>query len=202
MVDALPLSGLSVTPVSDKVASGSATTVAASSTRERSVIHSAGIEAKTLGYLIEWTDDFDYLYAEGFPTTLYAWQPLYQAVPLRVFTWKTQGTSFGLQGYFHLYQVLAAYRSTANVTLTITTYDGQNPTTVVLPSTGGAERKILFPFSANKGLLYFFQGESDEPWYPYFDAWEFYVGPWGRTGPYLIKGDVEAPKGLGRSIDE
>jgi hypothetical protein len=201
MVDALPLSGLTVTPISDKIASGAATTVPASSVRERSVIHSAGIEAKTLGYLTQWTDDFDYLYAEGFPTTLYAWQPLYQAVPLKVFTWKTQGTSFGLQGYFHIRETLAAYRSTATVILTITTYDGQDPTTIILPSTNDEERKILFPFSANKGLLYFFQGESEEPWYPYFDAWEFHVGQWGRTDPYKITTDVEGPKGIGRSID-
>lgn len=201
MVDALPLSGLTVTPISDKIASGAATTVPASTTRERSVIHSAGIERKTLGYLTQWTDDFDYIYVEGFPTTLYAWQPLYQAVPLRVFTWKTQGTSFGLQGYFHIREVLSAYRSTAPVTLTITTYDGQDPATIILPSTNDEERKILFPFSANKGLLYFFQGESTEPWYPYFDAWEFHIGQWGRTDAYRIYADVEAPKGIGRSID-
>lgn len=202
MVDALALSGIAATPISNRIASGVSTSIAALSTRQQAVVHSAGIEQKYLGYLLEWTDDFDYLYDITEPTTLYTWQPLYQAVPLRVFTWRTQGTTFGIQGYFHCREVLAAYRSTAPVTLTVTAYDGTSPVDIILPPTGGEERKILFPFSFNKGLLYFFSGTSDAPWYPYFDAWELNVGAWGRTTPYQRFTDVEAPKGIGRSIDE
>lgn len=202
MLDCTPHATIfTVQPVSNRVLIGDITTIDNFDVRDQYVIHSSGLEAKYLGYLAQWTDDFDYFYTLTEQTRLYGWQPLYQQVPLRVFTWKTQGTSFGISGYFHLREVLASYRATAEVRLTISVYDGTSPVVVTLPATNDEEQKILFPFSFNKGLLYFFTGESDEPWHPYFDAWEFKVGAWGRTTPYAILGDVEAPKGIGRSIE-
>lgn len=201
MLDATAHAEISVQPVSNRTLIGTVTTITIDDERGQHVINSSSLEVKYLGYLVEWTDDFDYYYELTEPTKLFAWQPLYQQVPLRVYTWHTQGTSFGLQGYFHIYQILAAYRATSDVTLTIDAFDGNDPLTITLPSTEGEERKVLFPVSFNKGLLYFFHSTSAEPWYPYFDAWEFYVGQWGRVTPYQIFTDVEAPKGIGRSIE-
>ena len=68
------------------------------------------------------------------------------------------------------------------------------------PSTGGVEKKVQFQLSFNKGQLYFFSGVSAQPWQPYFDAWETYVGQWGRDGAYKLVGDIEAPKGISNAI--
>lgn len=201
-LDAIPANGLTVTPIADGVAAGASTSIAATSARLRSVVKASGIESKALGILVEWIEDFSY----GYPgtdevTKLFGWQPMSQPVPIKVFRWQTQPTSFDFDGYGHIREVLAAYKATAAVTLTITAYDGNSPQNVTLPSTGGAVQKVLFPVTFNKGMLYTFDGISTEPWTPYFDSWEFHVGKWGRTDNYHIWRDIEAPKGIGRSIE-
>ncbi len=197
-LDSIPECGITVTPISDRVASGASTSITASTSRQRSVVKASGIEKKTLGILIEWTDDFDYV--TTVPTKLFAWQPLHQPIPIKIYQWKTQGTNFGLQGYMHIPWIVAAYKSTQAVSLVITVYDGTSPSTITLPSTSGAYKKIQFPLSFNKGLLYFFQATSTEPWTPYFDAWEVPVGMWGRSQPYLLFTDIEHPRGIANSI--
>lgn len=111
-------------------------------------------------------------------------------------TWQTQGTAFGLTGYMHVKQVSVAYAASAPVTLEITSYDGQSPVPILLPSTGGAFQKATFQLTANKGQLYFFKAGSALPFQMYLPDWEIMVGQWGRQDGYLryrslggVKGD-------------
>lgn len=152
-----------------------------------------GQELKYMGVMLEWTDDFT---LQPIPTAVFAWQPLYQGVPVAVFLWKTQGTSFGLPGYKHIARVNFAYKATADVTLTIGTYDGQSPQAVTLPTTDGELRKTEFWFTANKGMMYFISGQSSGEWQPYLGDCEFYVGAWGRQGSYVVFTDVPGPQGI------
>lgn len=201
-LDAIPANGLAVTPIANRLAAGPSTSIAINSGRVQSVVKASGIEAKSLGILVEWDEDYSYGYpGQAQATELLGWQPMSQPVPIKVFRWQTQATSFGMDGYGHIREILAAYKSTSPVTLSITAFDGNSPANVTLPSTSGAVQKVLFPVTFNKGMLYTFDGVSDEPWTPYFDSWEFHVGQWGRTEGYRTVRDIEAPKGIGRSIE-
>lgn len=184
--------GVSVTPITQGSAVAAPTIIPTGTVRLQTNVP-VGQELSSMGVLIQWTDDFT---VQDFPTILRAFQPMYQPVPVSVFLWKTQGTTFGIKGYKHIRQVLFAYRSTAAVTLTITVYDGTPPAVVTLPSTGGNLAKIQFPFTFNKGLIYFFESTSTQPWTPYFDQTEFYVGEWGREGQYVLIHDVAPPIGI------
>ncbi len=186
--------GVAVTPITGRTASAAPTDIPFAATRTQTNVP-VGLELKYMGLLLEWTDDFD---SQSLPTVLYAWQPMLQAVPIAVFRWKTQGTSFGLLAYFHIRQINFAYRSAGSedVTLTITVYDGQDPDVITLPGTSGELRKVMFPLTPNKGMLYFFEGTCTEEWQVYVSECEFHVGQWNRMGPYEIKRGIEAPTGL------
>jgi hypothetical protein len=108
-----------------------------------------------------------------------------QPTPEAAETWQTQGTSFGFNGYSHIQRIVGAYAATQPVTVTITSFDGQSPAAITLPSTGGAYEKILQVLTANKGQLYFFKATSAAPFQLYLDDWEILVGNWGRQGNYL-----------------
>lgn len=154
-----------------------------------------GLELSYMGVMIEWTDDFD---QQSIPTLLRSWQPMFQSVPVSLNLWKNQGTTFGIEGYKHLRQILFAYKSTVPVTLTITVFDGVSPSPVTLPSTGGAYQKALFSLTFNKGMLYFITADCpDAEWQPYLSDTEFYVGAWDRAEPYRIVRDIATAIGVG-----
>jgi hypothetical protein len=154
-----------------------------------------GLELSYMGVLLDWIDDFT---QQSVPTLLRSWQPMFQSVPVSLNLWKNQGTTFGMMGYKHIWQILFAYKSTAPVTLTITVYDGTSPAVITLPSTAGAYQKTLFKPTFNKGMLYFITADcADAEWQPYLSDSEFYVGQWGRAEGYRIIRDIEAAVGVG-----
>jgi hypothetical protein len=190
-LDLTPRSSVNVVPVVGGVSVGSH--IVPVSTNRIQTNAPIGMELKYMGVTFNWSDHFDLI--DG-PTTIFAWQPMYQGVPVSVTQWKTQGTSFGWASYGHLRQWNFAYRATAPVTITITVQDGTAPLPLVLPSTGGLLKKTMFPFTFNKAMLYFFTGVSSEEWAPYLSESDLYVGEWGRQGPYQLAHDIEAPVGI------
>ncbi|MGH7184500.1 MAG: hypothetical protein ACREJN_21350 [Nitrospiraceae bacterium] len=193
-LDLVPISptGVVATVIEGGLAAQAPRTIPQSNVRVQTNVP-VGLELKYMGVLLQWVDDFT---IQSLPTLLRAWQPMYQAVPVAVFLWKNQGTTFGMQGYKSLRQVLFAYKSTAVVTLTITTYDGQSPAVIQMPSTGGQYRKTMFPFTANKGMLYFLTCSSEAEWQPYLGDTEFYVGAWDRGDAYTVIRDIDAVQGI------
>lgn len=131
---------------------------------------------------------------------LFGIEYVFQPMPESVLNWQCQATSFGNNGYSHVKEVLAAYSSTAPVTLTITCFDGNSPSVVTLPSTGGAYQKALFQLSPNKGLLYTFQASSTQPWQPYLRDWEVKVRQWGSSEPYQIYKNIGGVHGVSATI--
>jgi len=107
--------------------------------------------------------------------------------PAKTSGWQTFGTSFGMKGFGHLREIALAWLSTASITLTVTTFDGQSPQIIVIPSSGGVYKKQLFPFTANKGQLFQFQATSPSPFQIFEDDLEIRTGQWGRIGPYDIR---------------
>lgn len=190
--DAVPVSGMQVRAISEGTGVGTTKVVPASVARIQSNAP-VGLELKFMGLILVWTDNFT---SQSIPSQVNAWQPMYQGVPVSVFAWKTQATSFGWMAYGHLRQWNFAYRATADVIITITSYDGTSPADITLPSTGDNVRKIMIPFTFNKGMLYFFEGTSTEEWTPYLSESELYTGEWGREGEYKLVHDIEAATGI------
>ena len=97
--------------------------------------------------------------------------------------WLTQFTALGGSGYKTISRIEAAYSSTADVTLTITSYDGQSPAVITLPSTGGVYQKTLVTLTFNKGQLYSFGLVSSAFFQVYGEEWVVWVNDWGSTAP-------------------
>lgn len=118
----------------------------------------------------------------GSPTELFLWQ--IQSLPDQVFDWRSQFISHGMNGYHHIGAIMAAYVASANVTLTISAFDGTAPAAITLPSTGGVYQRIWLNPTFNKGLLFRYSGHSTQPFQFALQDWIAYVKPWGDPGPY------------------
>lgn len=172
------------------VATLPAVPTAAIRTRQPLSVSSVGpVISEFLGIQLTWTDDFT---SQSVPTILYIWEPSFVVQPARDIEWFTFGTSFGLQGYMHIREIAVAWVSTAPITLTVTSYDGQSPAPIVIPSSGGAYKKVLFELTANKGQLYKFHAVSAQQFQFFLSDFEVRVGQWGRSGPYLMEKTFQA----------
>jgi hypothetical protein len=134
------------------------------------------------------------------PTDIQPWRFfdvdwVFEPTPEQAETWQTQGTAHGLLGYMHIKQVSVCYASTTTVTLAITSYDGQSPASIMLPSTSGAMQKTTFILTANKGSLYFYKASASAPFQLFLDNWEIWVGSWQRQDSYLRYRSLGAPTG-------
>jgi len=182
----LPLS-LSLMSANNILTGFDAYTIPTSPSRVRTPVDlGQAIVSDFLGIAFLWQDDFT---KQPAPTRLYLWQPSFTIQPARTLAFYTFGSSFGMDGYYHLRELLIAWVSTAPVTLTITSYDGQSPQAIVIPSSGGTYKKQVFPVTANKGLLYKFQAVSTQPFQFFMDDFEIHAGAWARQGAYATRRD-------------
>jgi hypothetical protein len=120
------------------------------------------------------------------PWKNYRIQWIWQPTPELAKTWTSQPTTHGLGGYHHIKKIVFAYIASAQVTLTLTAYDGTSPSSIVLASTGGASQKLEIIPTFNKGLLFTYSGVSTAGWSPLLAQCEIHVGAWNRSGSYEI----------------
>lgn len=165
-------------------------TIAASLT-----INHAGQQEKAYSFLAPFVSHLVREEPDETPWRKFSFDWVWEPTPENVLNWETQGSSFGMNGYVHIFKILAAYASTDPVNLNITCFDGVSPQQVVLPPTGGAYQKVLFTLTANKGLLYFFQGVSTSPWKAYLDDWEISVKEWGSAQGYSTYKNLGGERG-------
>jgi hypothetical protein len=183
--------GLTVTPMSLGVPVGTQSIIPVGNTRQRVPLNVGGVVVSDfLGLFLQWIDNFS-TQTQG--TTLRIWQISYAIQPARVAGFTTFGTSFTLPGYGHIGWVSLAYVSTAAVTMTITSFDGQSPLPVTLPSTGNQYQKKLFRVSANKGQLFQFAFSSAQPFQIFIDDSDVMIGAWQRQAPYAGVKTFEEP---------
>lgn len=142
------------------------------------------VVASTFGIVIQWTDDYT---ANPFITRLFVWQPSLTIQPAETIAWQTFGASFNMMGYGHIREIAFAYVSTAPITMTIASVDGQSPADVIIPSSAGKYNKLLLPLTANKGQLFNFKAISENPFQLFLDDCEIRIGQWSRQGPYDIQ---------------
>ena len=184
-VDAICPAGMAINMMSQAVQVGAPLAVPVSPTRARQPISvgNALVISSFMGLYFSWVDDFT---TQTVPTTLYLWQTSFVIQPAQTIQWQTLGTSFGMQGYGHIGQIAMAYISTQDITLQITSYDGQSPLPVILPNSAGVYVKKLFRVSANKGQLYAFAASSTAPFQFFMEDCEVAVGAWQRQDPYAV----------------
>src|SRR5262249_41537534 len=118
-VDAICPAGMAINMMSQAVQVGPPLAVAASATRARQPVGVGPplLTSSFMGLYFSWADNFVVQIA---PTVLYVWGTSFVVQPAATVQWQTLGTSFGMQGYGHIDQIAAAYISTADVTLQIT----------------------------------------------------------------------------------
>lgn len=111
---------------------------------------------------------------------LFQYDTLHFLEPAELKHWQSQPSSFGFPGFMHCRDAYIAIRSNAAVTLKIT-FDTGNGTestqTYTLPSTAGARLKQYVQFFSNKGLLYRFTLDSEQPFRTYETDLEVRVKP-------------------------
>jgi hypothetical protein len=179
--------GVTVKPMSLGVQAVAPATIASNAERIRTPASVGGLVVSDfMGLLLTWSDDFS---QQSAPTQLHSWAPSFSIQPARTIGIASWGADFELHGYGHIRQIAVAWVSTAPITLTITTYDGQSPAPIVIPSSGGQYQKQLFPLSPNKGMLYQFQASSTQPFQFFLDDFDVFSGGWGRQGPYSVSKD-------------
>jgi hypothetical protein len=139
------------------------------------------------------------------PQDLVAWRRfgiewVFELAPENVRTWQTQRTAHGITGYQHISRIEAAWSATADVTLTISSFDGQSPGPLTLASTGGVKQKILLTLTPNKGTLYSYRAISSAPFQLWLGDWVIWVGAWDRQGPYMAYRNLGGEFGDAASI--
>lgn len=110
---------------------------------------------------------------------------VFEPTPESGTTWETQFTAHGLSGFHHIGRIEAAYSALADVTLTITAYDGTSPAAITLPATTGVYRKLLVHPTFNKGQLFKYSAVSSQPFQIYLNDWIVWLGEWNRQSAYL-----------------
>lgn len=182
MLDCIPISGMTVTPVSDTLALGSGIPIYSSAVRSQSVVPvGSAVIVPYLGLLITWTDTSS-------SSSVNSWSLEFVAQPLSIRFWESVPTTHGMEGYHHIRKLILSYAARAAVTLTITSYDGISPAVITLPSTGGSFVRVEFIPSYNKGMLYTYMLSSSDVFA--FSDIEVQVGAWERSSNYSIFRDL------------
>lgn len=116
---------------------------------------------------------------------------VFEPTPELASTWTIQWTALGSKGYKHIPRIEISYSSTADVSLTVTSFDGTSPQPLTLPATVGVTQKILLTLTLNKGQLYLFSATSEETFQIFAEDFIAWVFDWGRMAdarPYPILG--------------
>lgn len=113
---------------------------------------------------------------------IYNFRWIFDDEPLGLTRFETQERDHGITGDHSLLWANISISSTAQVTLTITTYrqDGTSVANVyTLASTGGVKQKLFVPFNANKGVLHKYLFVSEISFWLYREESNVMVIPWG-----------------------
>jgi len=194
MTDVLPVSGIEVQPVVNGALVGTPQHIAPFLGREQ-VLNSLNVAGYTLGLEFSWVDNFLTMPVAVW-TEIYGWSTEFVPQPLMIKNWTSVPTGFGslgVDGYFHIPRIRMAYMTQDGtpVNLTLTFWDGYGGNNytlppIAMPGTNGGYQKTEFVLTYNKGLLVSFSGTHATGWAPIEADCDILVGPWERTGPYLM----------------
>lgn len=113
---------------------------------------------------------------------LYDFRWIFDEEPAALTRWETQELDHGQLDYHSLLFGEITLRSTATVTLQITSRlsDGSNIVkTYAIPTTAGAKRKVFVPFEATQGVLHQYLFTCASAFWLYREESSITVQPWG-----------------------
>lgn len=125
--------------------------------------------------------------SDGVPWQVFRSRPIFTPYPELVTLWTTELLNFGL-GWQHVRMLNIPYIASSPVTITLS-FDQQ--ASIALPNILPATASQLYPTKTkvmppvNKSKLVGFRMESDSPFRLFREMMEIWVGPWGRSGPYI-----------------
>jgi hypothetical protein len=125
------------------------------------------------------------------PSRLYTVRPVFDEEPFCFDRWETQYIDHGQIGYHSLIEGMITLKSTAEITLTISTMVNQSTGAIVtdtytIPSTAGVKTKTFVPFSARKGVLYKYLFTCADPFWLYQEESDVVIQPW-QGGDALLR---------------
>lgn len=127
---------------------------------------------------------------DSFPSRLYSLRPVFDEEPFALARWETQELDHGLGLFQTLIEAQVTLKSTAVVTLTITTHTNQLGATRTdsyeIPSTGGAKQMRFVPFLAMKGVLFKYVLTSPEPFWLYKEESHVVIQPFVGGQPATV----------------
>lgn len=134
---------------------------------------------------------FRILPTDANPGRVWEIEPIFDEEPLQLDRWETQQIDHGVVGYHMLLRGFVTLRSSAEVTLTLVSYN-QNGGIVqtqvyAIPSTAGVKAKCWVPFEAAKGVLYKYLFESDGDFFLYREESAVIVQVWGGGGEQPVR---------------
>jgi hypothetical protein len=124
---------------------------------------------------------------------------IFEPEPEQAGVWETQVTSFDLPFYSHMREVMIAHRSTADITMAVTTDGVTN--TYPIPSSSGDRVRTYLTTKAIKAKYHKFRFTSSQPFGLWIKDIEVRVGAWGRTDSYTTQrpfGDISRSNGGAR----
>lgn len=118
---------------------------------------------------------------------LFQYQWIFDEEPLELVRWETQELDHGTSAWKSPLFANVTLRSSAAVTLTVTTYNQSGVATAksyTIPSTGSVKQKPFVPFEATKGILVKYVLTSSAPFALYREETDVMIMPWGG-GEYV-----------------
>jgi hypothetical protein len=119
------------------------------------------------------------------PWRLWGIKWVFVPFPELVKRWQTEGMSHGNTGWQHIREMNLAHISTADLSLVLT-FDYWPTITVLVPNSGGAQKKTRIVIPENKFKIVSYALSSTAPFRLFVNDVEVKVGPWKRTDAYRV----------------
>jgi hypothetical protein len=127
---------------------------------------------------------------DGVASRLYTCQWIFDEEPLQLARWETQELNHGIPGWQSVLRGYITLKSTADVTLTITSYNQNGVATTqnfTIPHTSGVKNQLFVPFGAIKGTLFKYTFTSSAAFHLYREESELLVQPWGAEESQVVQ---------------
>lgn len=120
---------------------------------------------------------------------LYEYRWIFDEEPLALGRWETQEIDHGIGDWQIPLYAHVALKSSAAVTLTLTSYNQSGLATsrdYTIASTAGIKQKTFVPFAAQKGVLFKYLFTSTQGFWLYKEETEVAIQPWGAPQATIV----------------
>ena len=123
------------------------------------------------------------------PSRLYSLRPVFDEEPFQLNRFETQETDHDLGAFQSIIESQVTLKSSAVVTLTMSTWINQTGSVVTdtytIPSTGNVKQMRFVPFNPRNGIMFKYVFTSDAPFWLYQEESHVTIQPFGGGDPIL-----------------